>query len=329
MAGNLRALRRRILTPSMTQTLLATRGFTEKSPAARERLETIGRIFLTGYGIAVEARDVPEIEAGLEAIEADVRGFAYEGAGMGVSMLDGLPGFGGGRFEGLLRGRGAAHSYMVNVGAGWAMARLPRLRWGRVRGSDALLRWLILDGYGFHQAYFKTAKYVHGQYREPAFPWPADGPRGHADKVIDQGIGRAMWFVGGADPGLVAAMIGKFAPERRGDLFAGAGLAATYAGAADKQELFDFWDLARPYRAEVAQGSAFAATARFEAGLSGEHTELAASVFCGTTVERAAAICRETRPEPPYAEGPDGTPAYERWRRAIAATLAADGRCEP
>lgn len=308
---------------------MSTRGFTVKSPAARERLETIGRTFLTGYAAAVEGRDMPAVEGALEDIEADLRGFAYEGAAMGLTVLDGLPGGGRGRFEAFLRGRGAAHVYMVNVGAGWALARLPRFRWSGVRGSDDLLRWLVLDGYGFHQAYFKTAAYVHGQYRAPSLRWPSPQLSRHAEKVVDQGIGRAMWFVGGADPGLVASMIGRFAPERRGDLFAGAGLAATYAGAADKQELLDFWELARPYRAELAQGSAFAATARVEAGLSGEHTELAVSVFCGTTAEQATAICRRTRPAPPYADGPDGTPAYELWRRAIAAELAADGRCEP
>lgn len=313
----------------MAQTLMSTRGFTVKRPEAGDRLEKIGRIFLTGYAAAVEARGIPEVEDRLEAVEAEVRGFAYEGAAMGLSVLDGLPGGGSGRFEAFLRGRAAAHVYMVNVGAGWAMARLPRFRWRGVHGSDPLLRWLVLDGYGFHQAYFKTAQYVHARHRDRGFPWPGQGPSRHAEKVIDQGVGRALWFVGGADPRTVAALIGRFEPERRADLFAGVGLAATYAGAADKQELLDLWDLARPYRAELAQGSAFAATARHEAGLAGEHTQLAASVFCDLTVEQAAGLCRVARPEAPYADGPDGTPAYELWRSAIRARLAATGRCEP
>jgi hypothetical protein len=311
----------------MAQAEFATRGFTEKSPAARERFETVGKMFLTGYGIAVGARDAAEAESGLERIEPMYRGFAYEGASMGLAVLDGLPGGGRGRVEAFLRGRAAAHVYMVNVGVGWGLARLPRFRWSGVTGSDKLLRWLVLDGYGFHQAYFKTQKYVHECYREAAFPWPASGPRWYADRVVDQGVGRAMWFVGGGDPGLVAKMIGRFDESRRADLYAGVGLAATYAGAADETELRELWDLAVPYREHLAQGSAFAATARFEAGLADGHTELATSVLCGVSVEEAAAICRRVRPRPPFDEGE--TPDYELWRRAIAGALNTAGRCDP
>ena len=32
--------------------------------------------------------------------------------------------------------------------------------------------WLVLDGFGFHQAYFKTEQYVNKQYQEPECPWP-------------------------------------------------------------------------------------------------------------------------------------------------------------
>jgi len=58
----------------------------------------------------------------------------------------------------------------------------------------------------------------------------------------DQGIGRAMWFVGGTDVELVATMIDKFPDHRRADLYSGAGLAATYAGGAHEQELRAFWN---------------------------------------------------------------------------------------
>lgn len=327
LAGTVRALRRRILTPGMGQASFATRGFTEKTPAARERFETIGRMFLTGYGLAVEARRPAEAERGLERIEPFYRGFAYEGASMGFAVLDGLPGGGRGRVEEFLRGRAAAHVYMVNVGVGWGLARLPRLRWSGFGGSDRLLRWLVLDGYGFHQAYFRTRRYVNECRRDVGFPWPADGPRWYAERVVDQGVGRALWFVGGGDPRLVAKLIDAFAESRRSDLYAGVGLAATYAGAADEAELHELREVAAPYRGHLAQGSAFAATARVEAGLADAHTELAASLLCGLSAQDAAALCRRVRPQPPFDEGE--TPDYELWRRAIAVELDPAGRCDP
>ncbi|MFJ8687679.1 DUF1702 family protein [Micromonospora wenchangensis] len=316
-------LRRRIITPSSSATKLDVRGFHRKNPAAVELLETVGESFLTGYAAAAEARTPAEAEPALEAVRPQFRGFAYEGAAMALAVLDALPGGRSDRVQTFLAGRGADHVYMAYVGVGWAMARVPRFRWSKLHAPDPLLRWLALDGYGFHQAYFHTRRYVHEQYQEQDFPWPADGPRWYARRAIDQGIGRAMWFVGGTDAGVVADLIDRFPAERRSDLYGGAGLAATYAGGADADELRLFLDRAGKHRAEVAQGSAFAATARLTAGLETPHTARATSVLAGTTPAEAVRICDEQRPT-----GGDSPlePGYEIWRQAIADELRVRGR---
>ncbi|MFC9324644.1 DUF1702 family protein [Kitasatospora sp. NPDC057015] len=322
MTVSWRALRRRILTPDHSETQLSVRGFHEKNAASRDLLETVGSTFLTGYAHVMEARTIDEAELRMEEIPEQFRGFAYEGAGMAAAMLDGFALGNGRKVADLLAGRGRNHSYMVYVGVGWAMARLPRFRWAAVSPSDRLLRWLVLDGYGFHQAYFKTRKYVHEQYEEPRFPWPADGPAGYAHRVVDQGIGRAMWFIGGSAPDVVADLIDRFPESRREDLYSGSGLAATYAGGGDEAELQVFLRRAGKYRPQVAQASAFAATARVEADLVIPHTELAAKFFCDLTPQQAAVLCDEARPDPVV----DGAvPAYEVWRRRIAEQLVAPG----
>ncbi|MFF4378212.1 DUF1702 family protein [Kitasatospora sp. NPDC001547] len=324
MASAWRTLRRRILTPNTSETLLETRGFHRKSPAAQEILETVGARFLEGYAHAVEARNPAEAEHPLEEIPVRFRGFAYEGAGMGFAMLDGLRLTGRDSVARFLAGRGADHVYMVYVGIGWAMARLPRFRWPDIDALDPLLRWLVLDGYGFHQAYFRTDRYVHQQYRDPAFPWPAHDHPSYAGRAIDQGIGRALWFVGGTDADLVATMIEKFPESRWSDLYGGAGLAATYAGGVGEAELCAFRERAGVHRAMVAQGSAFAAEARIRAGLLVPHTELATRVFCGMSSAQAAAVTQEVRPAGPV---PGALPAYEVWRQAIADRFPAVGGC--
>ncbi|WP_371483244.1 DUF1702 family protein [Kitasatospora sp. NBC_00315] len=322
MAGSWRALRSRILTPDRSATRLSVRGFHEKSPAARELLETVGGTFLTGYSYVMEERTVADAEERLERIPEQFRGFGYEGAAMACAMLDGLRFGNGCKVADLLAGRGRHHSYMVYVGVGWAMARLPRFRWAAISPQDPLLRWLALDGYGFHQAYFRTAKYVHEQYREADFRWPPGNPDRYADRAIDQGIGRATWFVGGSAPEVVADLLDRFPEHRRADLYSGAGLAATYAGGGDEAELAVFWKRAGKYRAQVSQASAFAATARVEAGLVIPHTELAARFFCDLTPAEAAVLCDEARADRPV----DGAvPAYEVWRERIAERLAGRG----
>ena len=243
---------------------------------------------------------------------------------MGYAMLDALP-LGGGRHHvaDLLASRGDAHVYMAYVGVGWAMARLPRMLWSTLHAPDPLLRWLVLDGYGFHQAYFRTERYVHERHVEQQFPWPRDHG-GYAARAIDQGIGRALWFVGGTEAARVANMIDRFPASRRADLYSGAGLAATYAGGAGESELRAFFTHAGEYRPQVAQGSAFAAGARVRADLVMPHTEVATQVFCGMAPEQAKKLTDEALVDLP----PDGAaPSWEVWRRRIADTFVSSGHC--
>jgi len=314
-------LRRRLLTPSRSAATFAVRGFPEKSPDSRKLLETVGMTFLTGYGHAAACSRVDEADARLAGVRHEFRGFAYEGAAMAFAVRDGLPFGHTHHVADFLAGPADRHIYMVYVGLGWSLARLPRFWWraATAAANDPLLRWLMLDGYGFHQGYFHTERYVRRQFTDTAFRWPSDDPSPYAHRVVDQGIGRALWFVTGADPDLLAATIDLFAPERRSDLYSGAGLAATYAGGVDEAELRTLVKHAGPYRPSIAQGSAFAAEARSRAGLVVGHTELATSVLCGMSVQEAAAVTDRARPD-----GDGEAPAYEIWRRRIADELATD-----
>ena len=312
----LRALRRRVLTPSMSQTKLSVRGFHVKDDAARARLERVGESFLTGYGYAAEAPNAAAADQRLRTVPTEFRGFAYEGAAMGFAVRDGLPIGGSRHFDDFLAHGGETHAYMAYIGMGWAMARLPRFRWPRFTVADPLMRWLVLDGYGFHQAYFATNRYVEQHYQEPDFPWPAEGKRWYARHAIDQGIGRALWFVGGTDVAVVTGLIDSFPADRRGDLYSGTGLAATYAGGVTAAELTALREAAGPYRPQLAQGSIFAATARVEAGLVTPHTGVATGVLAGLTLAEAVEASRQARPD---REPEDDLPGYEVWRRRLAA----------
>ncbi|WP_033667737.1 DUF1702 family protein [Salinispora fenicalii] len=323
VSGIIRGFRRRLLTPDISQTRVSVRGFHVKGPESRDVLESVGASFLAGLSSAAGARRVTDIGVEFAGLPARFQGFAYEGAAMGFAMVDAISPGTPRRSPEFLAGSGDRHVYMAYVGIGWAMARLPRFLWGRASAgaTDPLLRWLVLDGYGFHQAYFRTAEYVTNRRSVRGFPWPAEGPTWYADRVVDQGIGRAIWFVAGSDPTLAADLIDAFPVTRHQDLYSGAGLAATYAGGATAAELALFLRRSGEHAPFVAQASAFAAQARVRAGLLTAHTELATDVFCRTSAVEAARITDEEIP-PVTAES--DLPAYEVWRRAIAARFRVD-----
>ncbi len=239
-------LRRRIFGISVDEVAFARRGFRGGEDARRRHLEGIGRAFLHGYHAALEEARPARLASRLDEWPAEGRGFAFEGAGMGLYLLDRLTPWNRGRLRGFLAGPGARHTYMVHVGAGWALAQL-RLRVDRAPARlDPLLGWLAVDGYGFHHGYFRWPEAVDRQ-RVP------DRLDGYARRVFDQGLGRSLWFVEGAEVPRIAATIARFPASRHGDLWSGVGLACAYAGGVATGAIEDLSVRSGPFRARSLQ----------------------------------------------------------------------------
>ncbi|MCA9262332.1 MAG: DUF1702 family protein [Planctomycetales bacterium] len=311
-------MRRRLLGIAPMETTFARRGFTAVSREAQEHLENVGYHFVEGYHHALQTGDDCALQAELASSSRDYRGFAYEGAAMALGLVDGLS-FSRTRLRAFVEGPGQPHIYMVHVGLGWAAARLPWLRRELLRGQervrDPLLRWLQVDGLGFHQGFFHPQHYVHS-------PTPPTPYTGYTQRAFDQGLGRSLWFVFGCHPQQVLDCIAKFPRTRRPDLFAGVGLACTYAGGSSPNHLEDLCRRAGSYFPHLAQGSVFAAAARSRAGLANAHTLAACRLICRLTPDRAADLAHRTQldlsPETSPPSDPRALthwrPAYEQWR---------------
>jgi hypothetical protein len=275
-------VRYRLLGIAADEASFARRGFTPAEPSRQQRLEEIGRVFIGGYNAALRLADPGAMAPQFGDFAGEFRGFAFEGAAMGLALLDLLTPRRGQRFIRFAHGPASRHVYMAYVGAGWALARTSlRLAW-RFGPLDPMLRWLVIDGYGFHAGYFHHRDTIERQLRPRAL-------QGHAENVFDQGLGRAVWFVKGADIGAVAGALGAFPQHRQADLWSGAGLAAAYAGGVGDADLAALFSAAEPFQPELGQGAAFAAKARERAGNPAEHTDRACRVFCGMDAAAAAA----------------------------------------
>jgi enediyne biosynthesis protein E3 len=300
-------MRRTLFGISRREAEFARRGFEATRPDAQAHLESIGQTFIDGYNAWLSR----ELDATLPQISTELVGFAVEGAAMASALLDHLTPWGGGRWQALLQDR-SQHLYMIHVGAGWATARLRRSLRSAVARRDPLLGWLVADGWGFHQTYFHPAQWATGRKR-----FPARG--GYLANAVDQGVGRALWFVAGADPARVARALERFASDRQADLWSGVGLAATYAGGCTSEDLRSLVTLAGGFRAHLAQGAAFAATARSVAGNVTPHTELAARTIWERSAGELAQLAKVLEPPNPRAVlGHD----YETWRSRLREALA-------
>src|SRR5205823_353650 len=111
---------------------------------------------------------------------------------MGLFAIDAVAPFSRGNFDRFIGGQAKNHVYMSFIGAGLAIGAL------RLSFEPALSKYphfskvLILDGFGFFHAFFKTdtvvrRRRVHAKVAANA---------AYRERY-DAGVGRALWFVDG------------------------------------------------------------------------------------------------------------------------------------
>jgi enediyne biosynthesis protein E3 len=319
MSAFLGPLRRRLFGIPAREIAIERRGFHCGAPAMRQRLEQIGQTFASGYHAALEEDDLEVLVPRLNSFEPDLQGFAYEGAAMGLALLDWLTPWRRERVRSFLHGAGGAHAYMVHVGVGWMLARIPGQVEPRLSRLDPLLRWLALDGYGFHEGFFHWPSLQDGG----AAPKRLSG---YGRRAFDQGLGRCLWFIECGDVTRLPATVATFPAGRQADLWSGIGLAGVYAGGVDADALHRLRAAAGRFQPCLAQGAAFAAKARLRAGIALEHTRLACEILCQLSVEEAAQLTDVTLKDLP----PDGAdPAYEIWRQRVQHRLGSTATAAP
>src|SRR5579859_5786829 len=196
-------LRCALLGISPSEASFSVRGFRPAEPGRQQRLELIGRTFIAGYNAAVTHGDGEVVAEQLSCIASDLRGFAAEGAAMGLALLDLLSPWPARRFARFAAGPARNYVYLAYVGAGWALARTSRRLVRRLGSLDPLISWLMLDGHGFHEGYFRATETIDLQRRPRSLS-------GYAARAFDQGLGRSIWFAKGASADRVAAAADAF-----------------------------------------------------------------------------------------------------------------------
>jgi hypothetical protein len=309
MKRSLRAL----LKIAASATDFNTCGFHIGDSSTRELLERSASSFVFGYNTAICSNTNREFISQLDEVEQQFRGFAYEGAGMALAILDFIFPWRK-RFIPLTLAEGNDYIYLLYVGWGWSMGRLPRKHITPTRRTpyDPLLCWLAYDGYGFHEGFFSWKKmYLQQSY-------PSSLPKGYAHRAFDQGLGRGLWFVGCGDISYIADCIGAFPQNRQPDLWSGIGLASTYAGGVSAEMLDQLRQASTIFHPHLTQGAAFAIKARQRANNIAPHTHLSSDILCGLPIDDVVRIVDTSLDN---LASNQIEPAFETWRQHIRISL--------
>jgi enediyne biosynthesis protein E3 len=270
--------------------------------------EPVARNLVGGFKTTLDDDRFKILVPRLDSIDGEFRGVAYEGAGMGLMLLDSL-GPWKKRLQAFIDGPGAPYDWLLYIGAGLVLPRVPMKPERFLEKLDPFLRWLVMDGYGFYEGFFSGRRSIN-EHMIPA------RVTGYGRRAFDHGLGRSIWFSTGANVDRIIATIGSFPEKRQGDLWGGIGLACAYAACVvDRDAIRVLRISAGSYGPQMAAGAAVAATFRMQTGGVAVHTDLACEALCDRSSKVVARIANDIRKDLP----PDGVePAYEIWRQRLA-----------
>ncbi|MEO7019924.1 MAG: DUF1702 family protein [Ktedonobacteraceae bacterium] len=276
------------------------------------RLETVISTVTKGCHMTFQSSKFETLVSRLHEFEPELRGFAYEGAGIGLAALDCILPWKN-RTRAFTDGPGSDYIYAVPLGAGMALARMRRRPEKFLSRLDPVVGWIALDGYGFHEGFFARKRAVEEQFVPKHLS-------SYGRRVFDHGLGRSIWFVAGANVERVATTIAAFPQARQGDLWSGVGLGCGYTGGVDHAALARLHTVSGLYTSQLAVGVAIAAHARRRAGTPAPYAELACEVLCGTSCDEVARMVEAAFLNLPT----NGSkPAYAIWRERIEAHFVA------
>ncbi|MDT5158764.1 MAG: enediyne biosynthesis protein [Acidobacteriota bacterium] len=288
-ASLLGRLKGRLIGLSPQEASFSRRGFPGCGSSSRAHLESVIQTFIEGYNLAVGEADMARLAHRLDSsFSPAFVGFAYEGAGLYFGLTDLMIPRSESRLRAFTRTAAEPHDFIVSVGAGFAVARMPlglRRLESYQKTLDPMTAWCLADGYGFHQGFFHWKLFIEARRASPLSLSPQNR------QLFDAGVGRAMWWVYGADPATIASAISRFESDRRHEMWAGIGTALAYAGGGGPPRASKLLlDLAGDYRTDLLSGIPFAAHMRDKGRNPAEWTDEVCSELLGMSVAETSEI---------------------------------------
>ncbi|MBV7331273.1 DUF1702 family protein [Chloroflexi bacterium TSY] len=269
--------------------------------------------FVGGCHAALDTPDPDHLWQRIQRVEDEFRDFAIEGVGTGYATLDLVTS--GDHLNRWLNGPAAAYLDIVYIGVGIALARQQVPLEPYIAELDPIMRWKIVDGYGFTFGMFNWEEGIDKLH----FPSYLSEEARHA---YYQGLGRSLWMACCGEGSDIAKIISRFPLMYHGDIWSGAAYCSTMTGGVERESLEQFRTLGQHHLPAIAQGAAFATQTRGCSGSFLPWNELACQVYWQMSAQDVSAIAQETLRVAKQRHVTEGENPYQAWRTHIQQIFA-------
>lgn len=237
----------------------------------REFVDQISSTFLDGYDAALHT-DLDRLTKQLEGLSFTEKSVATEGVYTALATSDLSKQNNLEQVNRFSQGTDIKNAVRYQ-GIGYALSHLNIDPSVSEKHMNEFWGWQTMEAYGFHESYFKWPLTIE------KLTLPAN-ISGLAARAFDQGMGRAIWILCVAEPNLIGQMIDRFPPQRRNDLWSGAGIMTGFWGLVDERDLKLLLRKSKKNYASLQQGVAFSAWIRQENKEPKDFTDGACRLIC-------------------------------------------------
>ena len=253
----------------------------------KKQIEKISAIFHQAHLFAEEEKKQEELISFLESTDNEFKSVAYEGAAMMLALNDFSKGETLPQWRTFMEGPGAKHTAQIHVGLGWAIAQLKIRMLPILKYIEPLMQVRVADGCGYYEGMFRQKQLI----KKPNPYFDENSLPDYIDKKFIhhyvQGIGRSIWYLCDGDVNKITLSIQRFFATFHGDLWRGIGIACSYTGGCNEQQLKIILSTASSHSEQLKQGACVAASTRYHAGAITKDIELACTTWCNLSVQEA------------------------------------------
>ncbi len=216
---------------------------------------TVSESYFYGYNQGLVAgKSFDTLKQRLDNIDPELRGFAYEGAGTALALLEVISPFHKKDLKIFLNKYAKNHYKTTSAGIGIAYARIGASLKKKLLNFDTETAEFIIDGYAFYYGCLKNIDFMN---ITPPY-WMTENQQ----QVFIRGFGRSLWFRVNGNIGDAAKIIKKCNEADQEILWKGLAIGCAYAGKLLANELSLFQHYANKHLTSIVEGFYIAYEAR-------------------------------------------------------------------